>query len=500
MLKPKLYLIAALALCSFSFSQDEVKIMSYNILNYPGSDTTTRNPYFRTVISDINPDILVVQEMISQAGMNGFLNNIMNSFGENYSAGVFIDGPDTDNGVFYKTNMFEFISNTPIKTALRDINEFKLVSISSGDTIRLFSVHLKASNTSDDRLKRAAEVDSLRKFTNNLHSGANFIVLGDFNIYSSNEPAYQKLIEILPGVYGHTIDRIEMTGTFNNAAYAQHHTQSTRTRSFGGGATGGLDDRFDMMLYSGSVLENGGIYKIPQSFVVFGNDGNHFNDSINHPPNTAVGQEIANALHYESDHLPIYARFNFDDILPVELTTFTAEVAHNSVYLNWTTDTEINNYGFYIERNHFSSHWEEVGFIAGNENSNTVTHYSFIDKELADGVYRYRLKQLDYDGSFKHSHIVEAEIISINQYALAQNYPNPFNPVTNIEFSLPGDEHVKIEVYNILGEKVSVLINSYLPAGLHTIRFNGDVLTSGLYFYTMRAGEFSSVRKMTLLK
>ncbi len=474
--------------------------MSYNILNYAGSDTTTRNPYFRTVVSAVNPDILVVQEMISQSGMDGFLTNIMNSFGENYSAGIFINGPDTDNGVFFKTNMFEFISNTPIKTALRDINEFKLVSLSSGDTIRLYSVHLKASNTNDDRLKRAAEVDSLRKLTNTLHSGANFIVLGDFNIYSSTEPAYQKLIEVMPGVYGHTTDMINITGTFNNPAYAQHHTQSTRTRSFGGGATGGLDDRFDMMLYSASVLESGGIYKIPGSFVVFGNDGNHYNDSINHPPNTAVGQEIADALHYASDHLPIYARFNFNDILPVELTAFTAEAADKNVYLNWTTGIEINNYGFYIERNHFSSHWKEIGFVAGNGNSNSAQHYSFTDKELADGIYRYRLKQVDYDGSFKHSHSVEVKIISINNFALAQNYPNPFNPVTNIEFSLPEDELVKIEVYNILGEKVSVLINSYLPAGLHTIEFNGDVLPSGLYFYTMRAGDFSTVRKMTLLK
>jgi hypothetical protein len=130
-------IIFLITLISFTiYPQEDCLIATYNILNYPGSDTTIRNPYFRTVVSSINPDILVVQEMLSQDGVNGFLNNIMNSFGESYSAGTFINGDDTDNAIFYKDSKFNFISNIPIDTELRDINEFTLVHSNDVDTIR----------------------------------------------------------------------------------------------------------------------------------------------------------------------------------------------------------------------------------------------------------------------------------------------------------------------------------------------------------------------------
>jgi hypothetical protein len=136
------------------FSQDTSKIMGYNILNYGAnsSDTAIRHPFFRTVIQSINPDILVVEEILSQNAVNIFLNKVMNLAGIGiYQAGVFIDGYDTDNEVFYKSSKFAFISNTPIHTSLRDINEFKLYHIATGDTIRLYAVHLKASNSAADQ-------------------------------------------------------------------------------------------------------------------------------------------------------------------------------------------------------------------------------------------------------------------------------------------------------------------------------------------------------------
>lgn len=112
--------------CGYLFPQSH-KIMSYNLLNYPGTTANLRNPYFSTVISNTNPAILVVQEITSQTGVTSFLNNVLLPIDAAYSAGNFIDGPDTDNAVFFKSNVFSFISNTPISTALRDINEFKLV-------------------------------------------------------------------------------------------------------------------------------------------------------------------------------------------------------------------------------------------------------------------------------------------------------------------------------------------------------------------------------------
>lgn len=302
-----------------SYAQTQHTIMSYNILNYPFTDTTARNLHFRTIFQNIQPDILVVQEIVSQAGVDSFLSKILNVSASGYAAGTFINGNDLDRALYYKSSLFTFISNTPIHTTLRDINEFRVRHNASGDTLIIFAVHLKANV--EDSLARAAEVDSLRKRTNALPPNSNFIVLGDFNIYGSNELAYQKLKnQSLPGYF---IDPLNLTGTWNNSAYAQYHTQSPRTRAFGDGATGGMDDRFDMILMSQSIMNSGGITFVPGSYYAYGNDGNHFNDSINQPPNTAVGQVVANALHYATDHLPVIASFSFGSSY-LELSSFTA--------------------------------------------------------------------------------------------------------------------------------------------------------------------------------
>ncbi len=290
-------------------AQQQLKIMTYNLLNYPGTDTAVRNPYFRTIMSAVNPDILVVCEITSQSGVNSFLTNVMNAGSVQYSAGTFINGFDTDNAIFYKSSKISFISNTPILTEVRNISEFKIADKFYHDTLRIYGVHLKA-NASDSSV-RSGEVDSLRKRTNLLPAGSDFIVAGDFNIYSSNESAYQKLLKDNPADDGNFFDPLNLTGIWNRASYAPFHTQSTRVRSFGDGSTGGLDDRFDMILYSNAVKNPGGIKFIQGSYTAYGNDGQHYNDSINQIPNSAVSELIANALHYASDHLPVFALFEF---------------------------------------------------------------------------------------------------------------------------------------------------------------------------------------------
>lgn len=310
--------------------------MNYNLLNYPGNDTTVRNPYFRTVIASTLPDILVVEEINSLAGVNGFLQKVLLPNYPGYAVGSFIDGPDTDNEIFYKNNLFTFISNHPIQTDLRNISEFTMVENGSGDTIRIYSVHLKADNDTQSEQQRKAEVDSLRKRTNSLPQGSFFIVMGDFNIYTSLEPAYTALLnQTNPGYF---VDIFNLPGTWNNPAYAQYHTQSTRVRQFGGGATGGLDDRFDMILMSQSVINPEGISYIDASYTNYGNDGNHYNDSINKPPNLAVGQLVANALHYSSDHLPVLAAFQFNPVA-AKVLTLTALIEGFYNGLNNTGDS-----------------------------------------------------------------------------------------------------------------------------------------------------------------
>ena len=150
----------------------------------------------------------------------------------------------------------------------------------------------------------------MRNVTDNLPPNSNFIVCGDFNIYSSDETAYQKILD--QSTQGYLVDILNLTGTWNNQAYAQYHTQSPRIRQFNGGASGGMDDRFDMILFSQAVMDSGNIFYIPDSFINYGNDGNHYNDSINKPPNTAVSQQIADALHYSSDHIPVIATLKFE--------------------------------------------------------------------------------------------------------------------------------------------------------------------------------------------
>jgi endonuclease/exonuclease/phosphatase family metal-dependent hydrolase len=331
------YILISIFLSVTAYSQTQHTIMTYNVLNLVLTDTLERNPYFRTIFSNIQPDILVCEEMTSQTGVNGFLVRVLNRVSSGYSAGTFINGFDSDNAIYYKSSVFTFLSNTPIATDLRDINEFRLRNNATNDTIIIYAVHLKADNSSADSLQRAAEVDSLRKRTNALPPNSNFIVVGDFNIYGSGELAFQKLLnQTQPGYFK---DPLNLIGTWNNnGSFAPYHTQSTRVRNFGGGSTGGLDDRFDMILMSQSVINGGGITYIPGTYNEYGNDGNHFNDSINKPPNTDVSQQVANALHYASDHLPVIAAFSFDqDYLEISSLSVLIEGFYNGTTMR--TDT-----------------------------------------------------------------------------------------------------------------------------------------------------------------
>lgn len=499
----KIFLTFLFLNVAFLYAQTTHKIMSYNALNYPGSTAAQRNPYFSTVVSNVNPDILVMQEMTSQTGVNGFLTNVLAPIDANYTAGTFLDGPDTDNAIFYKGNYFTFISNTPITTALRDINEFTLIHNATGDTLRIFSVHLKASSGTTNEQQRLAEVTILRNITDALHSYSDFIVCGDFNIYGSTEPAYQKLLD--QATQGYFIDLFNMPGTWNQSQYAQYHTQSPRTRQFGGGANGGMDDRFDMILLSQAIFETGDISYINNSYTAYGNDGLHYNDSINRPPNNAVGQTIADAIHYASDHIPVFASFLFDLPLPVEINVLSATVFDNDVSINWETATEINNYGFNIERSVISNekkdlNWDSIGFVLGNGTTNSFHSYQFNDKDLFAGNYQYRLKQIDNNGQYKYSPTVEV-IILPNQFALYQNYPNPFNPSTTISYDLPANEFVILKIYDVLGNEIATLINEEQQAGFHSSLFIvNSSLSSGMYFYSLQTSNKTLTNKMLLIK
>ncbi|MCP5064584.1 MAG: T9SS type A sorting domain-containing protein [Ignavibacteriae bacterium] len=198
------------------------------------------------------------------------------------------------------------------------------------------------------------------------------------------------------------------------------------------------------------------------------------------------------------------------DPLPVELSSFSAtNQKGNAVNLQWETATEVNNYGFEVERSlkveeTEETEWEKISFVDGSGNSNSQKSYSFLDKNPVGGTkFSYRLKQIDIDGTFEYSNLVEIEVLP-TEYELYQNYPNPFNPSTKIKFSLPEDAKVAVDIYNMLGQRVMTLFNKNMKAGYHQVLFDtqsaGNQLASGVYIYTISTKNFSSVKKMMLLK
>jgi len=208
---------------------------------------------------------------------------------------------------------------------------------------------------------------------------------------------------------------------------------------------------------------------------------------------------IASGLSYQYISLYDYS------LIPVELTSFTAEVLKDGIVLNWRTATELNNSGFQIERSRDNLSFSQVAFVPGYGTTTEPKSYSFTDNSVESGVYYYRLKQIDFDGSYSYSEVVEADFGLPSDYTLGQNYPNPFNPSTTIEFTAPVDAKITIGVYNLVGEKVAEVTNGNIAAGSHKVDFDASQLTSGIYFYRIDAvgvdgSNYSNVMKMTLLK
>ena len=202
-----------------------------------------------------------------------------------------------------------------------------------------------------------------------------------------------------------------------------------------------------------------------------------------------------------------------NSIVPVELVSFSANVSNNLVELNWITATELNNSGFEIER---SSHtersrsmadWEIIGFVRGNGTTSETHSYSFVDRNISDGKYSYRLKQIDFDGTFSYSKEVEVDLSQPQTFSLEQNYPNPFNPSTTIKYTIPNvalsgveGSRVILKVYDVLGNEIATLVDEEKPAGNYEVNFDARNLSSGIYYCKLQAGSFNQTIKMILLK
>jgi hypothetical protein len=198
--------------------------------------------------------------------------------------------------------------------------------------------------------------------------------------------------------------------------------------------------------------------------------------------------------------------------LPVELTSFTASVVDNSVKLAWQTATEVNNYGFQVQRNTPLSSpleggmsetrgvWDDIGFVQGSGNSNSPKSYSYTDTPTGCNTFKYRLKQIDFDGAYEYSDGVEVTLDAITEYSLEQNYPNPFNPTTTIKYQVPEAGNVTLKIYDTLGREVKTLVNETQSSGVYSVEFNASQLASGIYIYKLQSGDFVSVKKLMLMK
>jgi hypothetical protein len=188
--------------------------------------------------------------------------------------------------------------------------------------------------------------------------------------------------------------------------------------------------------------------------------------------------------------------------VPVELTAFDYQTGGGFIKLIWETASELNNKGFEVQRSSDNLNFYTIGFISGRGTTTETTEYSFLDKTDFSGKVYYRLRQIDLDGSYSYSKVLEAE--NAGDFYLAQNYPNPFNSSSRISFNLRYDSEVTLEVYAITGEKTATLYSGSMKAGVQNYQFNSNQLASGVYIYKLTAaydgGSFTSSRKLVVLK
>lgn len=304
-------------------AQDTVKVMVYNLLQYPSaSNYTTKNTYLDTIVSHVRPTILGVNELNPPVtNADNILNLVLKPrLGSTYTRAAWsaTSGSPVANMLFYDSTYFRMKAQYSIPTPVREANAYVLfyndpTLAQSLDTtfLTVIVTHLKAGNTPADSSDRVSMSQAITSWLSTRPVPGNYIVMGDFNVYSSQEGCYQNLLNATPAGI-RMIDPVNQLGNWNNnSAFANWFTQSTRTTAESdGGSNGGMDDRFDHLMINDGLRDNlQRIQYVPGSFSIVGQDGNRFNQSLTNPANTAVSPTVALALYGMSDHLPVTARF-----------------------------------------------------------------------------------------------------------------------------------------------------------------------------------------------
>lgn len=337
------------------FSQDTIRVMHYNLMYYGQTSSycdQTNNSYLvkdtclKKIIKYMKPDIFTANEVAPNSSIHQhILDYCMNVDGvTHYSKGQMTNLSNTDlsNGMFYNAEKLGLISQQNIPTSVRDINIYNFYYkswnlASTHDTAYLTCIimHLKAGNTSSDETEREAQTSTLMSYLNALNKKANYLAMGDFNVYTSTEQCFQNLVNY-SNVDIRFYDPPNMLGAWHdNSAYADYHTQSTHVSSSGCPATGGMDDRFDFILESEYIKNAADHLQIfSGSYKAIGQDGNHFNNAVNSGNNTSAPDSIIDALYGMSDHLPVTLNLRVDQTVSINeyKNNFAGVIFENPIY------------------------------------------------------------------------------------------------------------------------------------------------------------------------
>lgn len=328
--------------------------MSYNLLNYSSTDADKfRYKDLRTIVKYAKPDVLMVCELSDGGAPQLLLDSALNAAGVGtYSRAVFYDGTDTDNMLFYKSGKIKLKSQKQIYTVLRDISQYKMYKVMApNDTVFIYlhMSHLKAGSFASDENQRNSEVSAFCSNISSLPQNANILFAGDMNLKGSTEPAYNTLTST---TCSHKLnDPINQTGTwYNNNAFSSIHTQSTRTSANPGccgGSTGGLDDRFDLMLLSDNLISGSNNAKyIINSYKAFGNDNQHMNLAmIDAPVNSVVSTTVSQALFNMSDHLPVLLKL---ELKASVIGLHEYQKGSDQIKISSVTENENSMVGIYV--------------------------------------------------------------------------------------------------------------------------------------------------------
>lgn len=338
-MKKKIGLVLMLCILAFNglHAQENFKIMFYNLLNFPLEDAVpNRLQYLELVLDDFRPDLFMVCELNNESGADTILNSLLflnpdyqrATFELNSSDDTISNQNDLQNLIYYDSSKFILESQTIVTSIFRDFNHYRLkINSVESDTnpvfIDMIVCHLKASSGTENQALRFEMVEDLVAYLNGLPADSNVVLAGDLNVYTNSEPAFQELIDTDDNNNIDFIDPADRIGSWhNNSNYIDVMTQSTRTQTGFGGATGGFDDRFDFILTSENMQTNPEIKFVENSYKVFGNNGNVqcYNQAINSADCSGAEYStfIRNALHNFSDHLPVTLELQTNQTLSID--------------------------------------------------------------------------------------------------------------------------------------------------------------------------------------